>query len=158
MVSNTFTCNLCLEHYSTHAEKRVLGFEHRTLTTGALDKAACHICISCLQALRNDLGKFDAWLKGESVLKPVSGTDEEALSVLGVNSLGVSVCAYENWQWDEDAITWAMNQGVFKAGQHAANSFQKLSKELGVKGGYEPKVLYKAWYEKVLDKMMKQPA
>ena len=152
MVSHTFTCNLCNEHYSTHADKRVLGFEHRTLTQGALDKAPCHICISCLQAIKDDLLNFKEWLKGSHDFKPVSGTDEEALSVLGE-----AVAPYENWQWDEDAITLAMEQNVFKHGSHAANSFQKLSKELGVTGGYEPEVLYKAWYEKVLDKMRKQP-
>jgi len=152
MVSHTFTCNLCNEHYSTNAAKRVLGFEHGTLTQGALDKTACHICISCLQAIKDDLPNFKEWLKGSHDFKPSNVTDEEALSVLGE-----AVAPYETWQWDEDAITWAMEQNVFKHGKHAVNSYEKLITELQEIDGHTEN-FYKAWYEKVLDKIMKQPA
>lgn len=155
MISYTFTCNLCNEHYSANADKRLLGFEHRTLTQGRLNDVSCHICISCLQALKNDLTKFDTWLKGSFTPDKRNYSDEEASKILGVNELGVSVGAYETWRSDQDAITWAMSQGVFSSGIHATNSFNKMKKELLTK---ELKVIYEYWYHKVLDKIRKQPA
>ena len=157
MVSYTFTCNLCNEHYNSNADKRLLGFEHRTLTQGRLSDTSCHICISCLQALKNDLTKFDTWLKGEFTFEKKDYSDEEALKILGVNEIGISVCAYENWLHDEDAIQWAMGQEVFSEVGYARRSFNALNNNLKKTNGHIEN-LYQAWYEKVLDKMRKQTA
>ena len=77
---------------------------------------------------------------------PVEGTDEEALDVLG------DLPVWETWKTVEDAVTWSMSQGVFNAGVHAANSFNKLAKELATQPIMGTTILYKAWYEKVMSK------